>query len=1145
MALSNRDRIGRMLEILAPALNDFIASVIDPHLAQGQSWVSLVEARDVKKGITGKVYDANDPQVQLRMLTENIAHQVKTGWYPFTDILSRTQQSYASELVGVRKDWAHNKAFSNDDAYRALDTAERLLASLGAGDSGTKVAQIRTDLRRVTADQDDKRTLRKAASENPTAEGVRSWREVLPPHQDVANGNFKASEFAADLFKVSSGQESGQDYADPVEFFRRTYLTDGLRDLMGAAVDRLTGDANASPVVNLQTNFGGGKTHSMLSLWHLAGGTPSGDYPQEVQELLSEHGFDRLDDQEINRVAIVGNHFAPTGEQKPDGTFIRTIWGELAWQLGGAEGYAMVADADRASTPPGASLHRLLETYSPAVILIDEWVAYARSLYGVNADDPRITGGTFENQFGFAQSLTEAAKGTPGVILAISIPASDTGTAEAQVADAVGHFEEVGGSHGMEALKRLQNVVRRVAEPWRPASSGEAYNIVRQRLFITPDAEALASIRETARAFSDFYNKNSTDFPRESGSPEYEKRIRETYPIHPELFDRLYEDWSSLERFQRTRGVLRLMNAVVYALWAGDDTGPLILPSSLPLSTHGVNTEIAQYLPDSWKAVIDADVDGAQSEPAKIDTARPQFGKRSLTKRLARTVFFGSVPTIGSAHKGIETSRVFLGTAIPGDRTGDFHASLNALGDRATYYYSGQGKHWYDLRANITRSAKDQAERLHEEDVWAHVIDLLRAESRLPGDFAGMHICPVSDADIPDTDEVRLVVLHPKFSHRSRRGVAPASTAVDEAIRILEHRGTANRAHRNMLVFAAADEGRLEELEMAVRDFLGWSHVLNGADLDLTDNQKTQAKEKLRRAGETVDLRLRNTYQWVLHPRQVDPRQPWSIAESKADSQKTGLATRVSHRLTTDGDLATAHSITAVRMAIDKVPALWGTGHVSVFKLWESYADYTYMPRLTGIQVLLDGLTHSTTMSLGLDGLALAEAWDESSQRYLGLWLPTDPTPPHPTKEWLVVQPDRAHRQRERDEEGERRRRETTRPGEEGEPTTGTGPIGGPTPGRPSVGTGGTGSTDIGGATTGPVYGRFFGATELDAASYTLEFGQVANEVIEHLQRAGATLSIRVEVEAELGPGFPEGTRRTVSENASTLKFTQSGFEEA
>ena len=382
MATSNRDRIGQMLEILGPELDRFLQRVIGPEIAEGQSWTSLIAVVDSEKGLTGKQYRAIDPQVGLRMLTENIPHKVKRGWYPFGEVLSRVEQSYPSELRDVRDIHAHAGSFSDDDAYRALDTAERFLTAIQAPEAADKVNGIRMNLRRVSAERDDKRTLRQAAADNPESSGLRPWREVLPPHDDVASGNFKASEFAADLFKVASGAETGRDYSDPVEFFRRTYLTDGLRELIGRAVERLSGDDNASPVINLQTNFGGGKTHSMLSLWHLAGGTSLSQYPQELQELLDSHGFARLADQTVRRVAIVGNHFAPTGEHKPDGTFVRTIWGELAWQLGGAEGYAVVADADRASTPPGRALHDLLATYSPAVVLIDEWVAYARTPVG-------------------------------------------------------------------------------------------------------------------------------------------------------------------------------------------------------------------------------------------------------------------------------------------------------------------------------------------------------------------------------------------------------------------------------------------------------------------------------------------------------------------------------------------------------------------------------------------------------------------------------------------------------------------------------------------------------------------------------------------------------------------------------------------
>lgn len=1120
MALSNRDRIGQMFEILAPAMDDFIATTIgheDPAL--GADWVKLVQAKDVRNGApAGKDYDPLDPQVQFRILTEkNIATGYRPHWYPFSDALGRAGESYASELREVRNAWAHNKPFTADDAYRALDTAERLLTAVGAPAAADQVAKIRTDLRRVTAEQDDRRTLKQAVTESPLSAGLRPWREVLPPHQDVASGNFKASEFAADLFKVSSGEETGRDYSDPVEFFRRTYLTEGLRDLIGRAVERLAGDDNASPVINLQTNFGGGKTHSMLSLWHLAGGTRLGDYPQEVQELLAGHQFQRLDGQRINRVAIVGNHFAPTGEQKPDGTYVRTIWGELAWQLGGAEGYTMVADADRASTPPGAALHRLLAAYSPAVILIDEWVAYARSLYGVGPDEERITGGTFDNQFTFAQSLTEAAKGTSGVVLAISIPASETGVAEAE--QPAGHLEEVGGSHGMEALKRLQNVVRRVAEQWRSASSTEAYHIVRQRLFTTPDGEAIASINATARTFVDFYRANPGDFPAESRDPSYEDRIKHTYPIHPELFERLYEDWSSLERFQRTRGVLRLMNAVVHALWVGEDSGPLVMPGSLPLAASSVNSEISQYLQDSWKSVIDADVDGAESEPARIDKEKTQFGSRSLTKRLARTVFFGAVPTIGTAHKGLDTQRVFLGTAVPGDRTGDFHAALNALADRATYYYSGQGKHWYDLQANITRSAKDQAERLHPEEVWAEIARRLAEEGRSRGVFSGVHVCPQSDADVPDTDEARLVILHPRFSHRSRRGVEPSSTAVDAARHTLGKRGTANRTHRNMLVFLAADESRLEELERSVRDYLGWKYVLASPDLDLTDNQKTQANDKLKRADETTSARLQGTYQWVLHPRQPNAREPWVIAETKVEGSGS-LADRVGKRLKTDGDLADVHAMTSARMAINKVPTVWASGHVSVGELWGLYTAYPYMPRLTNRAVLADGLTQATTLTWERDGVALAERYDAVAARYVGLWLPGESPIPEVTDQWLVVKPEVAQAQRADEERSEA----DPRPDPSPDPGPSPDPDPDPSPAETAL-------------------SRYFATVELDPIRYTLDFKQIADEVLVHLAKPGRNVTVRVEIEAEDQSGFDESTVRTVKENAAVLRFTESGFE--
>lgn len=1113
MALSNRDRVGKMFEIVAPALDDYISSVIGAvDAAAGANWVELVIARD---GDSGRHYDPLDPACQLRMLTDtSITTHVKPRWYPFSDTLGRVGEAFATELKNARNTWAHNGSFTDDDAYRVLDTSERLMTLLGKPSAADEVKAIRLNLRRVTADKADRRVL-KAAVDNPESAGLKPWREVLQPHDDVATGNFHASEFAADLYKVANGDEADVDYSDPVEFFKRTYLTEGLRDLIGRAIRRLSGDDNASPVINLQTNFGGGKTHSMLSLWHIAAGLPVSAYPQDTQDLLVSGGYAGA---KINRVAIVGNHLSPSGALKDDGTQVNTIWGELAWQLGGPDAFSLVAKADRDRTHPGKALHELLATYAPAVILIDEWVAYARSLVG--RDD--LAGGTFDDQFTFAQSLTEAAKGTSGILLAISIPASESGDDSDELA--VGNAEEVGGTNGLEALKRLQNVVRRVADQWRPASSNEAYHIVKQRLFQQPDAAALASIGATARAYVELYRKYSDDFPRDSRDTAYEDRIKRTYPIHPEVFDTLYEEWSSLERFQRTRGVLRLMSTVIHALWTGDDASPLVMPGSIPLAVSNVNTELTQYLQDSWKAIIDADVDGPNSEPAKIDREKPVFGQRALTKRLARTVFFGAAPTIapGSVHKGISTQRVFLGTAIPGDVPGNFHSALTQLGDRATYFYSGSGKYWYDVQPNITRTAKDQAERLHKEDVWKEIATRLSDQGRRRGDFAGVHVCPEDNVDVPDTDEARLVILHPKYAHK--RGTDSAAT--EFAHTTTEHRGTANRVNRNMIVFLAADETRLEELDNATRDYLGWEHVLDSeADLDLTQNQRNQATQRKQQADQTVTSRLLQTFVWALVPTQPDPSAPFVIKETKVEGQAPALAERVSRRLGSDGDLSTRQAAATIRLAISRVPQIWKEGHVALGALWELYCRYPYMPRLRDRSVLDAGIV-DLPMIWSTDAFALATSYDESAGRYIGLWTPeADTTAPAATDSLLLVRPDIAIKQQTVEVPTVPDHDDTV---DDPSPTD---DIHDPDP-KPK-------EADPKAKT------RFFGVKTLRSDRIAVDFKNIADEIIAHLRAdSGIQLTVRLEIEASDTDGFDESKVRTVSENAKTLQFDQSGFEE-
>lgn len=1118
---SNRDRVGKMFELLAPSLDRFIMVAVEPELPDDNDWTQLVALKDAKKkGETRDSYDRLDPQVQLRVLTENVPHHVKAGWYPFDGSIGPTQRSYASELRDYRNQWAHMKAFSDDDAHRALDTAERLLKGIGAADVADEVQALRLELRRVTAEKDDRRTMR-AAALVPGTEGLLPWREVLEPHEDVASGNYLASEFAADLYKVATGSpDAGGDYADPVTFFDRTYLTEGLRDLIGRAIRRLTGDGNAPPVINLQTNFGGGKTHSMLALWHLAAGVGAAQFGQELQELLAQSGYERMPEA-VNRVALVGNHISASGTIKDDGTEVRTLWGELAWQLGGREAFEIVVRSDADGTNPGQALHELIAAYSPALILIDEWVAYARDLVG----SEERAGGSFDTQFTFAQSLTEVVKGTPGVLLAISIPASADG-AEGELGR--GNAEEVGGSGGLQALKRLQNVVGRIADQWRPASADESYHIVRQRLFRPHDAEALAKIAATARRFCDFYRETGGEFPAEARDLRYEERIRHTYPVHPELFDRLYEDWSSLERFQRTRGVLRLMSTVIHALWEAGDASAMIMPASVPLADPRVNTELTQYLEDSWKAVIDADVDGGNSEPARIDSEKSFLGKRSVTKRLARTIFVGAAPTIGTSHKGVERQRVFLGTAVPGDTIGNFDSALNQLADRATYFYSGSGRYWYDRQANITRSARDLAERFAPEEVWSAIAERLEAsEGSRRADFARLHVCPEETEDIPDLDEARLVILHPRVAHKKADN---ASSAMEFAKKATESRGGSSRTYRNMVVFLAADEQRLGELEGAVREFLGWSEILaKRDDLDLSTSQIAQAEARQSEADRKAGDRLLGAYQWALIPHE----QPVEVRVNKVEGQATSLAERVARRLRNDGELATEQAGANIRRELNgKAAPLWEPGHVSLAELWATYAQYPYMPRLRDRSVLEGGL-RVQPMLWQSEGFALAAGYDETTSRYRALELPSDENEAIVIDgETLLVKPERAMAQREADgvPAGEASSGFATDPGGDG------------TPLAPNAGPAGSEPADGG----PPAKRRFFATKELSTERPAADFKSVTDEILAPLNAASpASLRIRIEIEATSAEGFEASTIRTVSENVNTLKFEQGDFEDA
>ncbi|GAA1311855.1 hypothetical protein Psi02_72100 [Planotetraspora silvatica] len=1128
MALSNRDRIGRGLEVLGAGLEPFVDMMMDMAMPGSKDWVEVLQARDAAKHGTNKVYEKTDVRFLLRVIVEE--------WRVFKDRLSRVEQNFAGELKEVGNKWAHTKPFSADDTYRGLDTMERLLTAVGAMDRAEEVRKLRLDHQRSLYDSETRKAS-SAVTSMPTIEanGLKPWREIINPHPDVAAGKLDAAEFAADLHMVSIGESSSEEYTDPVQFFRRTYLTEGLQDLLRKAVARVGGDMNATPVWNLQTNFGGGKTHSMLALWHMFSGTPMHEFPQEVVDLLGDIDTSAVGGK-VNRAALVGNHIDPAaGKVKNDGTHAHTLWGELAWQLGGREAYEMVRVADEAHTNPGDALREVIARYSPCLILIDEWVAYARQLYG--RDD--LPAGTFDTQFTFAQTISEQVKAVPGALLVVSIPASSHGETEDAI---MGSALEVGGVNGQAALDRLQNVIRRVAQQWQPARAHESFEIVRRRLFEEPDARAKAEIGAIAKQFWKFYNDHKGEFPRECSETSYEQRIANAYPIHPELFDRLYEDWSTLDRFQRTRGVLRLMSTVIHKLWVAQDAGPLIMPGSVPLNDPAVASELTQYLQDNWKTVLETDVDSETATPVQIDKERTVFGKRALTRRLARTLFLGAAPTLTKQHKGVEQQNLWLGVAIPGDVVGNFGSALHVLTDRATFVYVDGARYWFDTQASVTRTAKDYGERLYQEDVWLEIVTRLRTkEPKVRSDFAAVHVTDDSQ-DVPDTGDARLVILHPKFVHA--KGDDKSSARVF-AQNVLDTRGSSQRINRNMLVFLAGDAKRMEELGQAVRDYLAWDNISGRTEeLDLGAQQIKQVETRRSNADQAVDLRIRETYFWAFLPDQ-QPGAHITWQTEKADGSKDRLAERVSAKLRQRDALRTVQAASVIRGNLDgPLASVWERGHISVEELWSYYCRYPYLPRLRDRVVLDSGIL------AGLDefdweatGFALATGHDGT--RFEGLAVPPTGRFGQITDGTMLVRPDLAIAQREAEQV----------PAGGGAGGAGGGNAGGGdgsgsggSEGQTGGSAGQTGGGQPGGGDVtppGPKNVRFFGAVKLNPELPQKSFTKIYTELVQHLSAVdGVELELAIEIRAKRADGFPEDKVRIVSENAKVLKFDQFGFED-
>ncbi|MFP5271999.1 Swt1 family HEPN domain-containing protein [Coleofasciculus sp.] len=1119
MAISNHERVGRALNLLRDGLYPFIEREMKANF--GERWLSAASACLPDHYVARR--EVKD------VLKEDVSALLMVMWEQWNNVfrntLGRSERSIVSELRDTRNDWAHTSTFSTDDAYRALDSMARLLCAISATEAD-QVEKQKQELLRVRFEGQARRETRRAAVAPTVGQpmsGLKPWREITTPHPDVASGRYQQAEFAADLWQVYL-DEGSDEYRDPTEFFRRTYLTEGLKQLLSGALLRLSGKGG-DPVIELQTNFGGGKTHAMLALYHLCNALAIADLPG-MEPIFQETSLTKPP-QNVNVAVLVGNKLQPSGiaPYKPEHKsqnrpLIKTLWGELAWQLGGLEGYEIVRNADETSTNPGDALKVLFNRFSPCLILIDEWVAYARQLH----DRSDIAGGSFDTQFTFAQTLSESAKNAKQTLLVVSIPSSDI---------------EIGGERGKEALDRLKNAIGRVESPWRPASAEESFEIVRRRLFqIAADPNLFVQRDAVIRAFSEMYRTQRQEFPAECKEGDYERRMRDAYPIHPELFDRLYSDWSSLDKFQRTRGVLRLMAKVIHSLWERNDQSLLIMPAHVPMDDSQVQSELTRYLDDNWIPVIDKDVDGPNSLPLALDRQNPNLGRYSACRRVTRSIYMGSAPTLRAANRGLEDRRIKLACVQPGETAATFGDALRRLTDQATYLYIDGNRYWVSTQPNVNRTAQERANQYQSDryKVWEEIIKRLKND-KSRNEFSAVHIAPESTADIPDDPSlgVRLVVLAPQHPYSRLSDDTSARQWIEDA---LNHKGSSPRYYKNTLLFLAPDKAKIENLERNVAQYLAWESILaddKKKTLNLDNFQRSQAETKRDGTNKDVDNILNDTYQWLLVPMQPDAQGGIEWKETRLQGQDSPIA-RARKKAVHEGDLLDNYAATNLRLeALDKF--LWReTNHIDLKRLWEYLTQYLYLPRLKDQNVLLEAIRNGVASTIWADNFAYAEGFDEETGKYLGLLAGTGITP-RISPQSLLVKPDIAQRQFDAEQAPT-----PTTPSGKGVTTTGTeSGDSSPSGDEGTIGSSGDGS---GGSQT-PVLRRFYGNVEIDAMRVNRDTPAIANEVIQHLTALhGAKVKLTLEIEAEIPEGVPDDVARTVMENCRTLKFNSQSFEQ-
>lgn len=742
--------------------------------------------------------------------------------------------TWLQEIADVRHKCNHYQDVDERDIRRAFDNMVEIASIL-------KLEELKVDIEHLQKGEKVELMVEDVIS----SYGLVPWFKNVTPHLDIRQGNLDESVFAANLAEVALGH-GREVYQNPSVFFSKTYFTDGLKNLAKRVIKSLNGKEDAeNRVISLQTGFGGGKTHALISLYHIAKSGKNLGNLLHTENLLDYIG--RPDFEQASVAVFTNRTNDPTqGRKTSDGLTIRTIWGELAYQLAGKAGYEVIQPNDENRTAPKGLFKYVLEKTTNALILIDELADYCVAAEGIQVGGTSLSDQTIS----FIQELSETVASMNNCVVVATLPAS---------------VEEVANSEqAARILNSLSSRLGRVGADTKPVADEEIFEVIRYRLFENIGSSDV--INKVVSKYSELYTELKTEIPDYAPRSEYKERINKSYPFHPELIDVFRIKWASNHNFQRTRGVLRLLASIVTDLWRRQEsltgTNALIHTSDVNFANlDALSGQLKKLYGNGYDAVITADVSGSSSNAFRIDKSKKELGDYNLTEGLAATILLGSFGGTGS-NKGTSVQELKLASIKPYSfNHNNIHTALDSLEENAHYLYyttTGQKRYWFHTKPNVNILINQAKGDISKFDIEADIVRRLNEKAR------GIQLFNVivnPSEEIPEQTKPTLLILHPQYLANPDQLNGNTKPVIEK---IATKKGNSERIYRNTMLFLVGSEVTYGKLQSNVYEYLACSKIRSDYASQIEKDQKEDIDRRIKESSNESDKSLVAAYSIIV-----------------------------------------------------------------------------------------------------------------------------------------------------------------------------------------------------------------------------------------------------------------------------------------